>query len=293
MSVINGVAKKFDGTAIDYVSIFNWTDGKCIGQATPDAAGNWRYYYHADAQVGITYVADGCEPITHGAYTVERNNDLNPAWVKLDSPFNTNITDKTGKVWTVYGDANVSNGALQLDGNADYLAIPYSPDYHFVNSEDITIRFIANIKTFSSDRRSLLTSRKDDSTYSDVTNWAIWADVNAIRFAIWTGTGGIFFEKIWDTAYVFNNDFELSLERKDMVWKLYINGSQIGSPVTQTGNYILAPDSVLVVGSDRLNKANGSGNVTRDLKGSVSNLQIIRGAALGGGGSTTPLISQF
>lgn len=68
MSKIESKAKKYDGTEIDYVSIFNWSDGKCIAQVTPDAAGSWEYEYFADLNIGITYVADGCEPITHGPY---------------------------------------------------------------------------------------------------------------------------------------------------------------------------------------------------------------------------------
>lgn len=71
MSVINGVAKKYDGTAIDYVSIFNWSDGKCIVQVIPDSTGAWEYEYFANLSVGIAYVADGCEPITHGPYLLE------------------------------------------------------------------------------------------------------------------------------------------------------------------------------------------------------------------------------
>lgn len=67
-NTITGRAKKFDGTAIDYVSIFNWSDGTCIAQVIPDAAGNWQYIYNTNIRVGLTYVADGCEPITHGAY---------------------------------------------------------------------------------------------------------------------------------------------------------------------------------------------------------------------------------
>lgn len=68
MSAITGRAKKHDGTPIDYVSIFNWENGACIAQITPNAAGDWSYPYSNDLRVGITYVADGCEPITHGAY---------------------------------------------------------------------------------------------------------------------------------------------------------------------------------------------------------------------------------
>ncbi len=68
-NIITGRAKKHDGTAIDYVSIFNWSDGKCIAQVTPDASGVWEFEYFNNINVGLTYVADGCEPITHGAYS--------------------------------------------------------------------------------------------------------------------------------------------------------------------------------------------------------------------------------
>lgn len=69
MSVIQGKAKKYSDEAIDYVLIFDWATGNCLGKAIPDAAGVWTYEYFEDLLCGITYVADGCEPITHGAYS--------------------------------------------------------------------------------------------------------------------------------------------------------------------------------------------------------------------------------
>lgn len=68
MSVITGRAKKYDGSKIDYVLLFDWATGDCIGKAIPDASGLWGFPYFNSIKVGITYVADGCEPITHGAY---------------------------------------------------------------------------------------------------------------------------------------------------------------------------------------------------------------------------------
>lgn len=68
MSRIDGRAKKYNGGAIDYVMLFNWSTGSIIGTAKPDASGNWKYYYFSNLNCGITYVANGCEPITHGAY---------------------------------------------------------------------------------------------------------------------------------------------------------------------------------------------------------------------------------
>lgn len=68
MSTINGVAKRYNGDAIDYVLLFDWISGKCLGKSVPDLAGNWSFNYYLNLNIGITYVADGCEPITHGSY---------------------------------------------------------------------------------------------------------------------------------------------------------------------------------------------------------------------------------
>lgn len=71
MSEITGKAKRYDGTPIDYVSLFDWQSGDCIARVVPDAQGNWSHEHFADLSCGITYVADGCEPITHGEYFFE------------------------------------------------------------------------------------------------------------------------------------------------------------------------------------------------------------------------------
>lgn len=68
MAEITGTALRYDGLPVDYVSIFNWATGACIAQVIPNAEGVWTYGYYNDLNVGITYVAEGCEPITHGAY---------------------------------------------------------------------------------------------------------------------------------------------------------------------------------------------------------------------------------
>lgn len=69
MSLIQGIAKRYDGGAIDYVQIFDWLTGQYIGIATPNAQGNWSYNYYTDLNCGFTYVAHGCEPLAHGPYS--------------------------------------------------------------------------------------------------------------------------------------------------------------------------------------------------------------------------------
>jgi len=76
MSTLQGNAKKYNGAAIDYVLIFDWATGAYIGTANPDVSGVWRFDYFNDLHCGITYVADGCEPITHGAYNFIAENAL-------------------------------------------------------------------------------------------------------------------------------------------------------------------------------------------------------------------------
>lgn len=68
MATITGRAKRYDGTAIDYVLIFRWKDGKRLGKSIPNNVGNWSFKYDTNMIVGITHIADGCEPITHGPY---------------------------------------------------------------------------------------------------------------------------------------------------------------------------------------------------------------------------------
>ena len=91
---IQGRAKKFDGAAIDYVSIFNWDNGTCIAQTYPDASGNWKYQYNTNLEVGITYVADGCEPITHGPYSFIHTAVVPKDYI-LSYKFNGNLLDNS------------------------------------------------------------------------------------------------------------------------------------------------------------------------------------------------------
>lgn len=68
MARIYGRAKRYDGTPAAYVLIYRWKDGKCLFKAAPDASGQWYFDYDINLIIGITAVADGCEPVTHGPY---------------------------------------------------------------------------------------------------------------------------------------------------------------------------------------------------------------------------------
>lgn len=100
MAWLRGKAKKYDGGAIDYVSIFNWPTGECIAQVQPDEMGSWKYDYYADLNIGITYVANGCEPITHGPY-IEPVTIRAPFVDFIDAVNLVDIGDRSAPVTTV------------------------------------------------------------------------------------------------------------------------------------------------------------------------------------------------
>lgn len=123
MARIDGRAKKFDGTPVDYVSIFNWVDGKCIAQLTPNSTGNWVYPYNTNSTIGVTYVADGCEPLTHGPYILTASPLENG--LILNYSFNGDLQDgsiravdgiKTGDVSFVAGRKAGTQALRFVDG---------------------------------------------------------------------------------------------------------------------------------------------------------------------------------
>ncbi len=113
-NTIEGRAKKHDGTAIDYVSIFNWIGGKCLAQVKPNASGFWEYQYSETMKVGISYVADGCEPVTHGPYELTYKDVTSPipSDYILFYDFNGDLFDKS----TNANNGNKTGSASFVDG---------------------------------------------------------------------------------------------------------------------------------------------------------------------------------
>lgn len=53
------------------VRIFQWPDGKLVGMAYPAVNGDWSFQPALAGSYGLTYIASGCQPITHGPYLVD------------------------------------------------------------------------------------------------------------------------------------------------------------------------------------------------------------------------------
>lgn len=143
-----GRAKKYDGSTIDYVSIFKWTDGTCIAQIKPDAAGNWAYRDTQQKVVGVTYVADGCEPITHGSYTSQLDKSMY-RWWRISNIVNREQTSpeygqSVAELVFVTEQGVLSNNQNNAFSNGSYVDINSTPETY-----NAAKAFDGNINTLS------------------------------------------------------------------------------------------------------------------------------------------------
>lgn len=187
---IQGRAKKFDGTAIDYVSIFNWDDGKCIAQVVPDVSGNWQYKYPDNLQVGITYVADGCEPITHGAYELVYKSNT-PVDTILHYAFDGDVLDQSVNALNGIKTGNTNFVAGRKAGTQalEFVAgCVQTPQVLPINSSKLTISFWMSVNQISS---AVIYESGTETYYdSDAFSGQISTAAQGI-FSSWTiGSGG-------------------------------------------------------------------------------------------------------
>lgn len=239
-----------------------------------------RTYVDTNIELGKTYhvcvssVRGGTEKLSQFITMYAFNQSL----FKINSDFESNLTDKTSKVWTAVGTANVSDGRLNLDGTGDYLTTPESNDYHFNNSEDVTIRFKVKINSFKASNIATVFSTFRPNAGNP--NYSVRVLNDRIAVVMWSAQ-----TPIWTYSIPLGIEKEISIERESMIWRLYVDGVQIGSTFTQTSNYTKYI-ATAYLGSG-IYESYGS---DRDLNGTIRKFQIIKGLAVGVGQSTTPRI---
>lgn len=67
---LEGAAVTASGPAVDKIAVFPWMDGVVRQVVTPAANGGWEARLQGPGQYGVTYMASGHQPITHGPYNV-------------------------------------------------------------------------------------------------------------------------------------------------------------------------------------------------------------------------------
>lgn len=71
MMSLSGNATTAEGVPVDHIRIFIWPEGELVDVIEPDANGDWDFLPAFSQSYGITYIASGCRPVTHGPYFVE------------------------------------------------------------------------------------------------------------------------------------------------------------------------------------------------------------------------------
>lgn len=64
-----GTATVHSGGPVDRVLVFDWQGGELAGMTEPNETGGWSLAV-LPGVYGVTYLAEGCAPVTHGPYTV-------------------------------------------------------------------------------------------------------------------------------------------------------------------------------------------------------------------------------
>lgn len=243
--------------------------------------GDARSHIDYDVELGKAYyvcvgsVKNGFGKISQSLKVYAISNSL----FKARSDFITNLVDLAGLTWTAVGGASIHGGALSFDGSGDYLTCPSTDNLHFKNSEDVTIRFKIKINSFKSSGIATIFSTWNTPTSN---GYGVRVTTSGIQLIFWN----ISFFPIFAYTVNFGTEFEVSIERKDMVWRAYINGNQIGTNQTQTSNYAATNPALFYMGSG-IYEGYGS---DRNLNGALSNFQIIKGLAVGNGQPTTQRI---
>lgn len=236
----------------------------------PDAAGDWIAEVTATGDYGITYLAAGCQPITHGPYRFAVAGD--PYWASVVSllHFDGNLDDEKGRVWTVSGAAIASetggkfDGKLSLEGG--FISTPYTADFDWFAS-DYTIECWINPADLASFERSgncTLLGRMTPA--GGIADWSFGPHTDGIvRFIYWNGSaqviaiGQSIAEGLWSHVAVVVHQGEI---------RVFVNGVG-GEPVAITGTPSASSDVNIVVG-----RYNG-----RSASGRVDDFRITKGVA--------------
>ena len=176
---------------------------------------------------------------------------------------------------TIQGDPTVSSetvngfstGKVGFDGSGDYLELANSTDFDFSNG-DFTIECWLYV-TGSESIKGLIAKRTTGGAAN--TNFVIYVD--GLKLRSWFSDGSNYFISDWTTSSDLNANSwnHVAIVRNGTTFTAYANGTQMGSRVN-VSNTINSSSRPLYIGCDH------PGNV--DLNGYISNLRVVKGAAV-------------
>lgn len=285
MSQITGKAKRYDGTAIDYVQIFNWVTGNCIGVSKPDNEGNWAYDLYGELSVGFTYVADGCEPITHGAYYF--NFPFDEYWSKVSMLLHldgSSLDESKFSSFTAIGDISYIQGRFD---NAMYFLPASSNEIKGLQGNEIgnenlslgtgdfTVElFVKPNSTYTQSDQVLISLFKTGG----FAGWQVL--LSGLKPAVYKydGSGSTFLKS--GAAISTNTWYHLAFCRLNGVSSLYVDGV-LAASATDASNYT-SNDMKISIGYQEY------GNSRYPFSGAIDELRITKGMARYNGNFTPP-----
>ncbi len=212
--------------------------------------------------------------ITHPSYKTRKLTRGTPSWDSFTKLMlhcdgvdgSATFTDEIGKTVTRSGTAQIDtsqykfNGASGLfDGNSDYLTVNYSSDFDF-GTGDFTIDFWVRFDSVAGTQN-----------FFDWGNGQTWAGV-AIKFRLSTSTIQVIID---DTLKVgvgwtpsVNTQHHLEISRSGTNLRVFIDGIQRGTTVTDSSDIDLAGEDVIIgVGTTLTNFLDGRIDEFRASKG--------------------------
>ncbi|MFB2705435.1 LamG domain-containing protein [Marinobacter shengliensis] len=216
------------GVAADLVRIFYWPDRAVVSTTEPDPNGDWSFIAPHDGEYGVTYIADGCQPITHGPYFVEGEDPFISSVVSLVH-FDGNFADLAGKVWT--GGAQIDTEVYRFPPGAGHF--PRGP---YVVSED-SADWAFGVGDFTVEAYVRLSTMPASFYFSPFGNWS-----GSSGWCFFVRPGGYIDWRSNSTTVVSgvgiieaNTWVHLAYSRKSGVGRLFVDG-QLAAKVSDTQN---------------------------------------------------------
>ncbi|HEX2994517.1 MAG TPA: LamG-like jellyroll fold domain-containing protein [Anaerolineales bacterium] len=145
------------------------------------------------------------------------------------------FTDETGRAWTAHGNAQIDTAeskfggaSAYFDGSGDYLAASDSNDFYF--NGDFTVDFWARFNSVSGNRYFF--SQKDTDPPG---HWVyfFYDGTSTIKLQAYNGSeAGV--SGAWGWTPSTGTWYHIALVKSGNTYKVFVDGNQIGSPVTDT-----------------------------------------------------------
>ena len=179
------------------------------------------------------------------------------------------------------GNAQISNsvskfggGSMAFDGTGDWLVTRYNPNLE-LGSGDFTVEAWVYFSTLPSNAAAAIVSYGDSD---NTPRWLLYYDsrtgsANGLRFSVINGSGSaiILVEGGGTSGWAANTWYHVAVTRSGSSWKLFRDGTQTGSTLTDSDSIPTASNNGLVVGAE----PNGGIPLT----GYIDDLRITKGVA--------------